>query len=82
MIDARVLYPSLRIREAVAICGEAVWDSTVKFQNIDYRTGSIFIAIEMMEDEIVAAGLRGVFPTRLTKRGRKTTIANDEISGD
>ena len=36
----------------------------------------------MIEKQVIAAGLKGILSTKPTTRGRKTTIMNEEISGD
>ena len=81
-IDAQALYPSLRIKETAAICGEAVRESNITFTGIDYRTAMIFLAISMTEEEKRETGMDKYLPTKPPTRGRKTTLATPEITGD
>ena len=68
-LDARALYPSLWIRESVALCGRAVLASKQMFSNIDYCTVTIYLAITMTEEEEVESGLKELLPTKPATRG-------------
>ena len=50
-IDVTALYPSLDIREAAKICGEAFAKSTLKCENINYRTATVFLAVTLTDEE-------------------------------
>ena len=43
-IDVRALFPSLRIKEAAAICARQVRESPITFQGVDYRAATLFLA--------------------------------------
>ena len=76
------MFPSLRIAEAAAICGEAVRTSSITFTNIDFRTATIFLAVMMTDAEKEETGLKSCLPTKPVTRGRKTTLTNHEITSD
>ena len=45
--DVKALYPSLTDLEVALLCYEAVMETDIKFENINYRTVAKYIAIHL-----------------------------------
>ena len=81
-IDAIALYPSLRIEESAKLVGEAIEQTRVKFQNIDYRAALIFLAVMLNEEEKLQFKGSYLIPKRVTNKGSPATIMHREITSD
>ena len=77
--DVQALYPSLTDVEVGIICYQAVMDSKVKFQNINFKKASQYIAMCLSKEEQLVSPLRRILPTRTSRGGvRPGVTANPE----
>ena len=47
--DVKSLFPSLRTKEAAALCYEAILETEIDFEGIDYQEIAIFIALNLID---------------------------------
>ena len=72
--DVEGLYPALQDMEVANICYQAVLNTSIKFNNIDYRKGSIYVAMNMTEEERNIHPLGRVLPWRRSKTGSRPWV--------
>ena len=66
--DVAKLYPSLDLDMTVQIVGEAMEDTEIKFEEIDYEEIGKYLAINMTDDDIRRNKIRTVVPIRKKER--------------
>ena len=64
--DVEGLYPNLSDTEVAQICFEAIMNSNIKFEDIDYQKAGKFVAMQLTEDEQRRSPLARVLPRRKT----------------
>ena len=69
--DVINLYPSLDIREVVKNVKEAILDSKIKWQEIDYLEGARYIALNWTEGRCRTSGLWRILPRRRYRGGTR-----------
>ena len=69
--DVINLYPSLNIREVVKNVKEAILESNITWQEIDYLEGARYVALNWPESKCRSSGLRRVLPTRRYTTGSR-----------
>ena len=67
--DVVQLYPNLDIEQVVEVVQQAVIDSRVEFEEIDYLEGCRYVALNWTEAMCRSSELRRVLPTRRGTRG-------------
>ena len=72
--DVVSLYPNLDIREVGLRVKEAVLNSTVKWEGVDYMEAVRYIALNWTEDQCRSSNLRRVLPWRRKKQGSRPGI--------
>ena len=72
--DVVSLYPSLDIREVGLRVKEAVLNSTVKWEGVDYLEAVRYIALNWTEDQCRSSNLLRVLPWRRKKQGSRPGI--------
>ena len=77
--DVVGLYPSLKHKHSVKLCGDLIMNCPADFRNIDYQTASIFLITNCTESELSAAGLAGVVPARRYAKGAHPKSATPEL---
>ena len=75
--DVQALYPSLSDVEVGIICYQAVMDSQVEFQNINYRKANQYIAMCLTKEEQAVHPLKRVLPRRTSKGGVRPGVTAD-----
>ena len=75
--DVKALYPSLSDIEVSLIVHDAVMKSNVKFDNINHRIATQYIAMHINNDELKHSDLRRVLPIRTAKAGAKPGVNAD-----
>ena len=65
--DVEALYPSLTDLEVAQICYDAVMNSKIKFNNVNYRRACMYIALNLSKTEQRMSNLRRVLPRRTAK---------------
>ena len=73
-LDVAALYPSIDTKQAAKICRDKVRESTLDIQGVDYRQAMIYLKLTIKPVDIVDAGIQGILPRRLAKRGPKPGI--------
>ena len=79
--DADALYPNLDIIQSAKICGEAVRESKLNFDGVDYVWAGKYLAMTCSPVEIAESGLSEVVPKRKYKRGTRPGITTKETAG-
>ena len=62
--DVEGLYPNLSDIEVAQICFEAIMNSDIKFENIDYQKAGKYVAMHLTEDEQRRSPLARILPRR------------------
>ena len=75
--DVQALYPSLSDVEVGIICYQAVIDSKVEFQNINYRKDKQYIAMCLTNEEQAVHPLKRILPRRTSKGGVRPGVTSD-----
>ena len=83
-LDVKDLYPSLNIVESAKICGAAVKNSELEFEDVDWTWATLYIALNMQQNQINQEKLQDLVPRRVAKRGRRPTVlsAKDDEKKD
>ena len=64
--DVQALYPSLADVDVAVICYEAVMKSDIRFDNINYRLATQYIAMNLNKEDQEFSELQRILPVRLT----------------
>ena len=75
--DVEALYPSLTDLEVAQICYDAVMNSKIKFNNVNYRKARMYIALNLSKTEQRLSNLRRVLPWRTAKGGVRPGVTAD-----
>ena len=67
--DVEALYPSLTDLEVAQICYDAIMNSKIKFENVNYRKARMYIASSLSKSEQRISKLYRVLPRRTAKGG-------------
>ena len=62
--DMEGLYPNLSDIEVAQLCFEAIMNSDIKFENIDYQKAGTYVALHLTEDEQRRSPLARILPRR------------------
>ena len=80
--DVEALYPSLSDVEVALICFDAIMNSDINFQMINYRVAGKYVAIHLSKEEQMLSPLRRILPVRTAKGGVRPGVSaapgNDE----
>ena len=63
-LDAEALYPSLNIDKTAKLIGELIGEAGLKWEGVDFRWASIYVAMEMDEYEVIRRNLQHLIPRR------------------
>jgi hypothetical protein len=75
--DVEALYPSITDLEVAQICYDAVMNSKIKFNNVNYRKARMYIALNLSKTEQRLSNLRRVLPWRTAKGGVRPGVTAD-----
>ena len=64
--DVQALYPSLQDVDVAIICYEAVMKSSIRFDKINYRLASQYIAMNLLKEEQKFSELKRILPVRVS----------------
>ena len=70
--DVVNLFPSLEVEDVVVKMREAVLKSNIEWEEIDYREGVRYLALNWDKQTCMRSSLRRVLPVRRGKRGWTT----------
>ena len=73
-LDAKALYPSLRIKESMKIVTEMVEESDIDLTSTDWKSMMNYLAVKKSEEELKECDLLKYTPKRHTNLGRKPTM--------
>ena len=73
-LDATALYPSLDNKKVAKLCGEMVRESTLKFEGIDWKWASLYVALNSKPWQIISWRMTDIIPKRRFKQGQQPTI--------
>ena len=79
--DVEGLYPNLVDTKVADICYEAVMESCIKFENVDYCEGVKYIAMNQTEEECRTSELRRILPVRRGKTGTRPGVTGEDPLG-
>ena len=79
--DVEALYPSLEDTEVAEIVFNAIMDTDVKFDGIDYLEGVRYIALNSTAQECKKSELRRVLPVRRHVNGTRPGVTGDGPMG-
>ena len=79
--DVVNLYPSLDIKKVVGNVGEAILDSKITWQEIDFLEGARYIALNWSEEKCRSSGLKRVLPTRRYNMGSRPGLKGEGPQG-
>ena len=79
--DVVNLYPSLIIKKVVGEVGEAILDSEVKFEEMDYLEGARYIALNWTERKCRSSPLWRILPRRRKKQGSRPGLTGEGPMG-
>ena len=74
--DVVNLYPSLDIGQVVEEVREAILDTGIKFEDVDYLEAARYVALNWSESQCIRSGLRRILPRR-----RYTTGSRPGLTG-
>ena len=74
--DVINLYPSLDIGQVVEEVREAILDTGIKFEDVDYLEAARYVALNWSESQCIRSGLRRILPRR-----RYTTGSRPGLTG-
>ena len=75
--DVEGLYPSLSDIEVALIVFEAIMNSGIKFENIDFRLAGKYISMHLTEEEQRVSPLWRILPRRTTRNGVRPGVSAD-----
>ena len=78
--DAVALYPSCTARRSAQIVNQRIQESSIRFENVNLKAATRYIAINCTPGEVSQAGLHKFLPRRKSNRGRKPTTATPEVT--
>ena len=67
--DVVSLYPNLEVQEVVKSVNEAIVESRIIWEEIDYLEGARYLALDWTQEQCNRSKLRRVLPVRRGKRG-------------
>ena len=76
--DVDGLFPNIEILRSAEICGEAIKETKVKYEGVDYRWAGKYIALTCTPKEIEESGLYDIVPVRKYKPGTRPGITGAE----
>ena len=75
--DVEALYPSLSDVEVALIIFNAIVESGIKFQNIDFKCMGMYVAMHMTKEEAASSPLARVLPRRTARGGVRPGVRAD-----
>ena len=79
-LDVKALYPSLDHMGAAEAVEKFVYNSKVEMCSVDYRAAQVFMASNLMEDEVMKEGLVHLVPRRTKVMGPRPGRTTTELS--
>ena len=79
--DVEALYPNLEIMASARLCGEAVKQSKMRFEGVDYFWAGKYIAMTCAPKEIEESNLGETVPKRKYRKGTRPGINTKETVG-
>ena len=73
-LDAKALFPSLKIKESAKLVARRVQEAEVKFENVDYKWASMYCTLNMEFTDVVRQDLQAIVPRKRAKRGSDPTV--------
>ena len=73
-MDVEALYPSLDIDFTIEKVCEVLYESTVKYEGLNYKELGLYLSLMKNDDELRAMGLFDACPKRKSRRGPRPTI--------
>ena len=71
------LYPSLSDIEVALIVFEAIINSDIKFENVDFHMAGKYVAMHMTEEEQRVSPISRILPRRTAKGGVRPGVSSD-----
>ena len=75
--DVAALYPSLADLEVGIICHNAVMNTNIKFNNINYRIAAKYVSIYLSETEARLSPMFPILPRRTSKQGVRPGVTSN-----
>ena len=79
--DVVNLYPSLDISQVVEEVREAVMDTDIKWEDIDYLEAARYVVLNWSEEQCIKSGLRRILPKRRKKNGTRPGLTGEGPQG-
>ena len=73
-LDAKALFPSLKIKESAKLVARRIQDAEVKFENVGYKWASMYFALSMEFTDVVRQDIQSIVPRKRAKRGSDPTV--------
>ena len=73
--DVEALYPSLSDVEVALICFDAIMNSDINFQMINFRVAGKYVAMHLSKEEQLLSPLRRILPVRTAKGGVRPGVS-------
>ena len=73
--DGEALYPSLSDIEVAMICFDAIMQSDIKFQMINFQVDGTYVAMHLTKEEQMLCPLRRILPVRTAKGGMRPGVS-------
>ena len=73
-LDVDALYPSLDIDRCARVVADKLFDSSLKFEKLNWREIALYLRFHLSDEEIREEGLTGVCPWRKTHLGHPPTF--------
>ena len=73
-LGAEALYPSLNIDKTAKLIGKLIEEAGLKWEGVDFRLASIYVAMEMDEFEVIRRNLQHLISRRCHGFGSKAKI--------
>ena len=73
-LDVEALNPSLDIQICSKIVAQEIANGSLRFEGIDWVCATIYVALNMSQNQIRREGLEDVIPSRLRQQGKRPTV--------
>ena len=80
-MDVEQLYPSLELEEITTLIREAIINSNVKWQDVDWLEARRFLELSWSEEQCKASKLRDCIPRRRKKAGKRPGMKGQHLKG-
>ena len=74
--DIISLFPSITVEQAEKLCYEALLETDISFEGVNYEEMAIYIALNYSSPSQIPANLRSIIPVRTKARGQRPGITS------